>query len=248
MFYSFVGFELTYTIFSALAEVLRGFRMREIAVRHLNLLELTPHHGAHTHLHQKSFGLHVLPNFKLNRVQNVIACRRVTVKHLPASSTKSREVTFVLLIPLGLLVAQLYTMAQESELIPVDLMPDVHNSWMTRRFIYTDRIASPAVDFLRTKLVLVQLLFSGLIGRIVWIGSNVTQMYGHELPQTLMLKKAELQSAGYPSVPSLHYSTDRRIPCLSCGAKFLWIGSLCVNTSSRSSCLREWPAFRYDIS
>jgi hypothetical protein len=214
--YSLVSFELTYTIFSALADVLRGFRMREIAMRHL--LELTPHHGAHTHLHQDNFGL--LPSFDLDRVSNIIAWNRMRIV-LQAwdSDTFGREqykVTFILLIPIGLLVAQLCTMAHELEVsCPMDFLvrwiSDVHNVLITRRFNYADLIESPAMDFLSIKVVLLQMLGSGLIGGIVWIGSRATQMYEHELPHMLMLKKAELQSKGYPSVPSLGYSTNSEL-------------------------------------
>ena len=205
--YSLVSFELTYTIFSALADVHRGFRMREIAARYL--LDLTPHNGAHSHLRQDAFGL--LPSFDLDRVSNIIAWNRMRmVLQTWDSDTFDREqhkVTFILLIPIGLLVAQLCTMAHESDFqCP---MPDwEHNLLITRRLTYTDRIESPSLDFLSAKVMLLQMLGSGLIGGIVWIGSNITQMYEHELPHLLMLKKAELQSAGYPSVPSLHHSTN----------------------------------------
>ena len=56
--------------------------------------------------------------------------------------------------------------------------------------------------------MLLQLLGSGLTLLIVWTGGKATRLCEYELPHMLLLKKAELQVSGIPTVRSLAYSTE----------------------------------------
>eukprot|EP01046_Picozoa_sp_COSAG06_P022896 COSAG06_NODE_1796_length_8371_cov_58.788201_3_plen_443_part_00 len=199
--YSFVGFELTFTIFSSLAEVLRGFEMRILAVRYL--LELTPHHGVHTHLQQNHYGL--LPSFDFDRVHNIVAWNRMRILlqtyDNDAFGREQKKATFILLGGFLLLLGQLLALLNLDDFLPTW-------DWLPERFQYVDAQASPKFwEALKIKVALSQLLGSGLVLKIFFTGSNTSHLHEYELPHMLALKKAELKTAG-PYVQSLLFSTD----------------------------------------
>jgi hypothetical protein len=212
--YSLVGFELTFTIFSGLAEVLRGFKMRGHAMRYL--LELIPHHGVLSQNHQDTFGL--LPKFSLNRVGNIVAWNRmrIVLQTWDSNSFKQEQkrAAFALLVLFAVLVAQIYVWFMTSDLDGHSIVGFISRTiesfskeLLPRRFHYADLIDSPALTSLSLKMLLLQVLGSGLIFRIVWAGANATKLFEYELPHLLTLIKAELQQAALPKVRPLWYSS-----------------------------------------
>jgi hypothetical protein len=212
--YSFVGFELTYTIFSALAEVLRGFKMRETAVRYL--LELTPHHGTQSQYQQDTFGM--LPKFDLDRMGNIVAWNRMRIVLQTWDSRafvqEQKPAALVFLLAFGLLATQVYALVLTLHYVDKPdwegppIIDQLCEFLLPRRFNYVDEIPSPALTSINIKMLLLQLLGSGLTLLIVWAGVKATSLFEYELPHILLLKKAALQVAGLPTVSSLSYSSD----------------------------------------
>jgi hypothetical protein len=208
LLYSVAGAELTFTIFSALAEVLRQFKMREIAVRYL--LELTPHQGTRSRNQQDTFGL--LPKFNLDRMGNIVAWNRMRIVVQTWDSTSfeqgQKRAAYVLLVAFGLIAAQVYTFWIASSDWEAPQIIEKVSKLLPRRFSYDDQIDSPALNSMSIKAMLLQLLGSGLTLLIVWTGGKATRLFEYELPHMLLLKKAELQVSGIPTVRSLVYSTE----------------------------------------
>eukprot|EP01043_Picozoa_sp_COSAG02_P039430 COSAG02_NODE_3112_length_7339_cov_13.532182_4_plen_387_part_00 len=207
LLYSFVGFELTFTTFSALAEVLRGFSMREIAVR--CLLELTPHHGVQSHNQRDTFGL--LPKFNLDRIGNIVAWNRMRIVLQTWESKnfeqEQKRAALVLLVLFAVLAAQIYLWFVPSDWGGHSIIGTLSREYFPRRFNYEDVIPSPALTSVNIKTLMLQLLGSGLAFGIVWKGGKACHLYEYELPHLLVLKKADLQIAGLPTARSLMYSS-----------------------------------------
>ena len=76
------------------------------------------------------------------------------------------------------------------------------------RFHYKDETVDPELTSLNIKMMLLQLLGSFLTFSIVSSGGKATRIFENEVPHVLVLKKAELQVAGLPTVRSLLYSFE----------------------------------------
>lgn len=214
LLYSIAGAELTYCIFSALAEVLRGFRMREIAVRYL--LELTPHPGTQSRFQQDTFGL--LPKFDLDRVENIVAWNRMRIVLQTWDSDNFKVRQGQAAFPVMLLLAVLLAVAFKW-FAPPTVQRYISGCWWMEdirsfqqslpwRFQYKDETVDPALTSISIKLMLMQLLGSFLTFCIVSSGGSATRLFETEVPQVMLLKKAELQLAGLPTVGSLLFSCD----------------------------------------
>ena len=68
---SIIGASLVFSIFSDLAEVIRGYQLRFVAIQYFS--QLTPNQGSLAHLRKNHFGL--LPTFEFTTKRNIIVSR-----------------------------------------------------------------------------------------------------------------------------------------------------------------------------
>lgn len=210
---SLIGATLMFSIVSDLAEVIRGYEMRFCAIQYFS--QLTPNQGSLTHRRKQHFGL--LPTFEFTTKRNIIVWNRIRAflqtydQH--NFSISQHKITWVLLIPVAFLLFKLYLYISEDS---VALVAQDHQGAWFEHLLHVD--PTPAlVDTLIVKAILMQFLGSCLIGHMLYIGVQTTQLHEHDIPHLLLLKKAEITAGEIVPVvnavplPSLFYSNQKEI-------------------------------------
>ena len=212
---SIVGASLVFSIFCDLAEVIRGYQLRFVAIQYFS--QLTPNQGSLTHLRKNHFGL--LPTFEFTTKRNIIVWNRIRVflqtydQH--NFSVSQHKITWILMIPVVFVIGKLVKYISGD---PVDTFLAAEDFGEWSKYLLRVDPTPEMVDTLIIKAILLQFMGGALICHMLYIGVCTTRLHEHDIPHILLLKKAEITAGQVvpmiqytEPLPSLFYSNAKRI-------------------------------------
>ena len=189
---AFTEFTLTYSIFSLLLRVLRGYHLRSLFMEYFS--QTVPWPGIrHTEPQKYAYGL--LPQFELNDAGNIVAWNKIRcfLQTFEAEefNQEQQKISWVVLISLFMMGSKIVALANHH----------VEQGGLT---------VSILMDTLMIKIIVMQMQSIIVICNLLWTGVQTTRMQEHGLRHILLLKKSQLTMFCHP----LYFSASKRVDML----------------------------------
>lgn len=189
---AFTEFTLTYSIFSLLLRVLRGYHLRALFMEYFS--QTVPWPGVrHTEPKYHAYGL--LPRFELDKSVNIVAWNKIRcfLQTFEAEEfhQEQQKISWVVLISLVMMITKIVSLAQHQT-------------------VKHDLSVSELMDTLMIKVLVMQLQSIVVICNLLWTGVKTTRMQEHGLRHILLLKKGQLTNSGH----LLYFSASKRVDML----------------------------------